>query len=110
MEMYLLFVPEDLVQDTPVLESFVDCLLPVPDILLHCLSNHRVGEALGTLDIPRSVSYIAIISLNSFTFIKMAQERSSKDIDIRISSTRKGSIDPNNISSLDAKPHFISKP
>jgi hypothetical protein len=107
MDRDLLSIPEGCTQNCPILESFVDSFLSATNKVLHSKSLLWVGEAFGALDIPRSVSNIAIISFNSFPRFKMAQERRSKDIDVRVPSTGKRTMDPNNISSLNTKPNFV---
>lgn len=109
MKVYLLPISVDLLQNSPVLESLVDCLLSVSHPLLHCFILYWIGKAHGALDIFGSLSNVSIISFNSFPLFKISHESIPEDCNVMILATREGSIDPNYLSCLNAKPNLISK-
>jgi hypothetical protein len=65
-------MPEHLLEQSPVLESFVDRFLSVSDSLLHEKSFFGVGKACWTFDTERMFTDVAIICFNSFIGLKVA--------------------------------------
>jgi hypothetical protein len=106
---FVSFLPEHLLQYSPVLEAVVDRLLSVSNSLLHVFSFLWIGETLRTLDILWGVSNIPIVSLNSFIWTKVRSKTVAEDRNVVETATGEGSIDPNNVSSEDAESNFIAK-
>lgn len=98
----------ELTKYSPELKPVVDGLLPVPGSLLHKLTLFLIGKPFGTLDISWMLTNVPIISFHSLVWSKVTQKRVPEDADIRPSATLVWTIQPNNVSSLDADSYLIA--
>jgi hypothetical protein len=73
---------EDLLQDFPVLEALVDCLLSVSNNLLHEFSLGWICNALGALDMLWGLSNVTVIRLNSFISRQVGEKTISENRDV----------------------------
>lgn len=94
---------------SPLLESLVGSFLTATGNLLHLLRFLGIDEAHRALDMLRSCSEVAIISLDPFVWTKMTHQRVAEDFDVWPHTTRKRSVDPDYVSFVDRDSNFIAK-
>ena len=98
-------VTEGLCEDIELLDALVDSFMPCRSFL-HCplvsVGDNAVGSASGP------VSFVAFVSNNHLSRSQLAFHLVPVDANIRPATTHIGSIDPDNVSSLDAHSNLVS--
>lgn len=97
----------DCLQRTPIFYILVNCFLSTPDTLLHVFCLWWVSYMSWTLTMKWALSDVSIVSLNSFIFIQESHQGQPEDCDVVEPSSRKGSINPHKVSSLDTDSKLI---
>lgn len=104
------FMSMAILKDAPVFEACIHRLLSTAKAALHVDRFRWIGDALWTLDLGRSLSNVAIISLNTFAHLKMRQWTLPQDCNVGIVSTRERAINPNNVTSQDTQRNLAQHP
>ena len=99
----------ELLEDFPSLESAIERFVSCTHKALHPPVFFGVRCTLGTLDVVRSLANVSIISLDALKRIKKMSQAIAKDSDVRILTTRKRSVDPDQISLFNINSKLVTK-
>ena len=100
------FVSEDSFQSTKLLQMLVDMLMAGSNIFFQLCNGWRVK----IIGFPNGFWLTTISKISLCFFVCLQQfllQSSSKDDNVRESTTRKGSIDPHNVTGCNAQTYFI---
>jgi len=100
-------MPEDLLQSCKLFKALVDGLMPSSDIILELLDSFTVKLIWNDYRGMR----LPTVTQVSLRFLPCLQQQLlqslSKDVDVWVGTTGKGSIDPNDVASNDAQRNLV---
>ena len=108
--MLLWTVRKPVLHTSPVLKTLVNCLMPIGDTALHCLVLRRIcwSHHGRNLAMQWRLSNISIICFNPFSFFQIVDNWATKNVNVRPSTTRKCTFNPDDVSTEDTQPNLVS--